>query len=68
LSHKNNKLHWAANKRKRSNQTTETTTVGNSFLINTPNKYEEISRLSDEDMQTNETNETATNIKNKQQR
>jgi hypothetical protein len=53
---------------KRSNQTQETTTVGNPFLFNTQNRYEELSRLSDDDMQTNETDETATNIKNKQPR
>jgi hypothetical protein len=42
---------------KRLNQTSETTTVGNPFLINTQNRYKELSRLSDEDMQTNKRNE-----------
>jgi hypothetical protein len=37
----------------------------NPFLFNTQNRYEELSRLSDEDMQTNETDETTTNTKNK---
>jgi hypothetical protein len=41
---------------------------GDPFLLNTQNRYEELSRLSDEDMQTNETNETTTNTKNKQPR
>jgi hypothetical protein len=40
----------------------------NPFLFNTQNRYEELSRLSNEDMQTNETNETATNTNNKQPR
>jgi hypothetical protein len=53
---------------KRSNQTPETTTVGNPFLFNTQNRHEELSSLSDEDMQTNKTDETATNTKNKQPR
>jgi hypothetical protein len=48
-------------KRKISNQTPETTTVENPVLFNTHNRYEEPSRLSDEDMQTNEAEETATN-------
>jgi hypothetical protein len=52
-------------KRKRSTQTPETTTEGNPFHFNTRNRYEELSPLSDEDMQTNETNETATSTKNK---
>jgi hypothetical protein len=51
-------------RRKRSNETTETTTVGNPIPINTQNRYEELSMLSDEDMQTNETTEIATNTKN----
>jgi hypothetical protein len=38
----------------------------NPFLFNTQNRYEELSRSSDKDMQTNEPNETATNTKNKQ--
>jgi hypothetical protein len=50
-------------KRKISNQTSETKTVGNPVLFNTQNRYEELSRLSDENMQTNETDETATNTK-----
>jgi hypothetical protein len=54
-----------AKKRKRCNQSPETTMEGNPFLFNTKNRYEELSRLSDEDMQTNETNETVTNTKNK---
>jgi hypothetical protein len=37
----------------------------NVFLFNTQNRHGELSRLSDEDMQTNETYETATNTKNK---
>jgi hypothetical protein len=49
-------------KRKRSNQSPETTMEGNSFLFNTQNRYEE---LSGEDMQTNERDETTTNTKNK---
>jgi hypothetical protein len=36
----------------------------NPFLFNTQNRYEELSRLSDEDMQTNETDETTTNTTN----
>jgi hypothetical protein len=52
-------------KRKKSNQSPETTTEGNPFLFNTQNRYEELSRLSDEDMQTNETDETTKNTKNK---
>jgi hypothetical protein len=55
-------------KRKRSNQTLETTMEENSFLCITQNRYEELSLLSNEDMQINETNETATNTKNKPQR
>jgi hypothetical protein len=51
-------------KGKRSSQSPDTTTEENSFLFNTQNRYEEFSRLSDEDMQTNETNEIATNTKN----
>jgi hypothetical protein len=42
--------------------------IGNPFLFNDKNRHEELSRLSEEDMQTNETNETATNIKNKHPR
>jgi hypothetical protein len=38
-------------KRKRSNQSPETIIEGNPFLFNTQNRYEELSRLSDEDMQ-----------------
>jgi hypothetical protein len=53
-------------KRKRWNQTEETTTVGNPILFNTQNRYEGPSRFSDEDVQTNERGETATNTKNKQ--
>jgi hypothetical protein len=52
-------------KRKRSNQSPETTMEGNPYLFNTQNRYEELSRLSDEDMQTNDTDETTTNTKNK---
>jgi hypothetical protein len=52
-------------KRKRCNQSPETTMEGNPFLFNTQNGYEELSRLSDEDMQTNETDETTTSTKNK---
>jgi hypothetical protein len=37
-------------KRKISNQPPETKTVGNSVLFNTQNRYEELSRLSDEDI------------------
>jgi hypothetical protein len=54
-----------AKKRKRCNQSPETTMEGNPFLFNTQNRYEELSQLSDEDMQTNETDETTTNTKNK---
>jgi hypothetical protein len=43
-------------KKKRSNQSSDTTMEENSFLFNTQNRYEELSRLSDEDIQTNETN------------
>jgi hypothetical protein len=53
------------NRRKSSNQTPETTTVGNPILINTQNIYEGLSRLSDEDIKTNETAEIATNTENK---
>jgi hypothetical protein len=53
---------------KRLNQTPETTTEGNPFLFNTQNRCEELSWLSDEEMQTKETDETATNTKNKQPR
>jgi hypothetical protein len=49
-------------KRKISNLTPETKTVGNPILFDIQNRYEELSRLSDEDMRTNETDETATNI------
>jgi hypothetical protein len=42
--------------------------VGNPFLFKTQNRYEYLSGPSDEDMQTNETDETATNTKNKQPR
>jgi hypothetical protein len=38
---------------------------GNPFLFYTQNRYEELSRLSDEDIQTNETNEATTNTENK---
>jgi hypothetical protein len=38
--------------RKRYNQSPETTMEGNPFLFNTQKRYEELSRLSDEDMQT----------------
>jgi hypothetical protein len=50
-------------KRKGLNQSPEAKPEGNPFLFNTQNRYEE---LSDEDMQTNETNETAINTNNKQ--
>jgi hypothetical protein len=42
--------------------------VGNPILFNTQYRYEGLSRLSDEDEQTNERGETATNTKNKQPR
>jgi hypothetical protein len=52
-------------KRKISNQIPETKTVQNPILFNTQNRYEELSRLSGEDMETNEADETTTNTKYK---
>jgi CRISPR/Cas system-associated protein Cas5 (RAMP superfamily) len=49
-------------KRKISNQTPETKTVGNPVLFNAQNRYEELSRFSDEEMQTKETDEAATTL------
>jgi hypothetical protein len=55
-------------KRNRSDKTPETITSGNRFIFNTQKRYEELSRLSDEDVQTNETDETTTHTKNKHPR
>jgi hypothetical protein len=55
-------------KRKRFNQSPETRMEGNPLLFNTQNRYEELSRISDEDMQTNETDETTTNTETKPSR
>lgn len=51
-------------KRKRSHETTETTTGNNTpIYFNTQNRYEELSQLSDEDMTTNDINKIADNTK-----